>query len=67
MQMERKMKYLKKVAYPYEKFQTIDSFSNQLTVGKEDYFYTLRQSYTDSGEILWAQAMFLKKKPKETD
>ena len=41
-----------KLAYPYEKGKTNESFYKPLKLGREDYFPTLKQSYPDFEEII---------------
>ena len=50
-----------KLAYPYEKSKTIESFYKPLKLGREDYFSTLKQSYPDFEEIR-TQAIVIKNK-----
>ena len=50
------------LAYPYEKGNNIESFYKPLKLGREDYFSTLKQSYTDFEEILRRQAIIVKNK-----
>ena len=52
----------RKLAYPYEKGQTIESFYKPLKLGREDYFSTLKQSYPDFEEIIRTQAIIIKNK-----
>ena len=40
----------KKLAYPYEEGQTIESFNEPLQLGREDYFSTLKQPHPDCQE-----------------
>ena len=54
--------FKKKLAYPYEKDQTIDSFYQPLKLFIEDYFSFLKQSYLDFEELKWTQATMVKKK-----
>ena len=54
--------FKRKLAYPYEKGKTIESFYKPLKLGKEDYFSTLKQSFPDFGEILRTQAFVVKNK-----
>ena len=50
----------RKLAYPYEKGKTIESFYKPLKLSREDYFSTLKQSYPDFEEILRTQAIVIK-------
>ena len=50
-----------KLAYPYEKGKTIESFYEPLKLGREDYFSTLEQSYPDFEKIIRTQAIIIKK------
>ena len=54
--------FKRKFAYPYEKGKTIESFYKPLKLGREDYFPTLKQSYSDFGEILRKQGIVIKKR-----
>ena len=54
--------FKKKLAYPYEKCQTIESFYEQLKLGREDYLSTLKQFFPDFEEISRKQAIILKRK-----
>ena len=54
--------FKRKLAYPYEKGNTIESFYKPLKLGREDYFSTSKQSYPDFEEILRTQAIILKNK-----
>ena len=49
-----------KLAYPYEKGKTIDSFYKPLKLCREDYFSTLNQSYPEFEEIIRTQAIITK-------
>ena len=49
-----------KLAYSYEKSETIESFYKPLKLGREDYFSTLKQSYPDFEEIIRTQAIIIK-------
>ena len=54
--------FKRKLAYPHQKGNTLESFYKQLKLGREDYFSTLKQSYPDFEERLRTQAkLFLKK------
>ena len=52
--------FKRKLAYPYEKSNTIESFYKPLKLGREDYFSTLKQSYPDFEEIIRTQAIIVK-------
>ena len=39
--------FKRKLAYPYEKGKTNESFYKPLKLGREDYFSTLKQSYPE--------------------
>ena len=54
--------FKRKLAYPYEKGKTIESYYKSLKLGREDYFSTLKQSYPDSEEIMRTQAIIVKNK-----
>ena len=54
--------FKRKLAYPYEKGKTIESYYNPLKLGREDYFSTLKQSYPDFEEIIRTQAIIVKNK-----
>ena len=53
--------FKRKLAYPYEKGNNIESYYKPLKLGREDYFSTLKQSYPDFEEIIRTQAIFVKK------
>ena len=53
--------FKRKLAYPYEKGNNIESFYKPLKLGRDDYFSTLKQSYPDFEEILRTQAIIVKK------
>ena len=53
--------FKRKLAYPYEKGKTIESYYKPLNLGGEDYVSTLKQSYPDFEEIIKTQAIILKK------
>ena len=53
--------FKRKLAYPYEKGKTIESFYKPLKLGRDDYFSTLKQSYPDFEEIIRTQAIIIKK------
>ena len=52
--------FKRKLAYPYEKGKTIESFYKPLKLGREDYFSTLKQSYPDFEAIIGTQALNIK-------
>ena len=52
--------FKKKLAYPYEKGKTIESFFELLKLGREDYFSTLTKSYPDFEEMIRTQATVAK-------
>ena len=52
--------FKRKLAYPYEKGRTIESYYKPLKLGREDYFSTLKQSYPDFEEIIRTQAIIVK-------
>ena len=54
--------FKRKLAYPYEKGETIESFYKPLKLGRDDYLSTLKQSYPDFEEILRTQAINIKNK-----
>ena len=54
--------FKRKLACPYEKGKTIDSFHKPLKLGREDYFPTLKPSYPDFEEIIRIQAIIKKNK-----
>ena len=54
--------FKRKLAYPYEKGKTIESFYKPLKLGREDYFSTLKQSYPDFEEIIRTQAIIIENK-----
>ena len=49
-----------KLAYPYEKVKTIESFYKPLKLGRQDFLYTLKQPYPVFEEILRTQAIIIK-------
>ena len=53
--------FKRKLAYPYEKSNNIESFYEPLKLGREDYFSTLKQSYPHFEEIIRTQAINIKK------
>ena len=50
----------RKLAYPYEKGKTIESFYKPLKIGREEYFSTLKQSYPDFEDTIRTQALIIK-------
>ena len=54
--------FKRKLAYPYEKDKTIESFHKPLKLGRGDYFSTSKQSYPDFEEIIRTQAIIIKNK-----
>ena len=54
--------FKRKLAYPYEKGKSIESYYKPLKLGREDYFSTLKQSYPDFEEIIRTQAIIVKNK-----
>ena len=52
--------FKRKLAYPYEKGKTIESYYKPLKVGREEYFSTLKQSYPGFEEIMRTQAIVIK-------
>ena len=54
--------FKRKLAYPYEKGKTIESYYKPLKLGREHYFSTLKQSYPDFEEIIRTQAIIVKNK-----
>ena len=52
--------FKRKLAFPYEKGNNIESFYKPLKLGREDYFSTLKQSYPDFEEIIRTQAIIVK-------
>ena len=53
--------FKRKLAYPYDRGQTIESFYEPLKLGREDYYSTLKQSYPDFAEITKTPAIVVKK------
>ena len=53
--------FKRKVAYPYEKGQTIGSFCRPMKLGREDYFSTLKQSYPDFEKVIRTKGNNIKK------
>ena len=54
--------FKRKLAYPYGKGKTIESYYKPLKIGREDYFSTLKQSNPDFEEIIRTQAIIVKNK-----
>ena len=54
--------FKRKLAYPYEKGKTIESYYKPVKLGREGYFSTLKQSYPDFEEIMKTQAIIIKNK-----
>ena len=54
--------FKRKLAYSYEKGNTIESYYKPLKLGREDYFSTLKQSYSCFEEIIRTQAIIVKNK-----
>ena len=54
--------FKRKLAYPYEEGNDIESFYKSLKLGREDYFSTLKQSYPDFEEKKRTQANIVKNK-----
>ena len=54
--------FQRKLAYPYEKGNNIESYYKPLKLGREDYFSTLKQSYPEFEEIIRTQAIIVKNK-----
>ena len=52
--------FKRKLAYPYEKGDNIESYHKPLKLGRDDYFSTLKQSYPDFEEIIRTQAIIVK-------
>ena len=52
----------RKIAYPFEKGKTLESFYKPLKLGRVDYFATSKQSYPDFEEKLRTQAFIIKNK-----
>ena len=53
--------FRKKIAYPYEKSQTIESLCKTLKLGREDYFSAIKQSFPDFQVIIRTQTTVVKK------
>ena len=54
--------FKRKLAYPYEKGNTIESYYKPLKLGRDDYFSTLKQTYSSFEEIIRTQAIIVKNK-----
>ena len=54
--------FKRKLAYPYEKVKTIESFYKPIKLSRDDYFSTSKQSFPDFEEIIRTQANILKNK-----
>ena len=54
--------FKRKLAYPYEKNNNIESYYKPLKLGREGYFSTLKQSYPEFEEIIRTQAIIVKKR-----
>ena len=54
--------FKRKIAYPYEKGNNIESFYKPLKLGREDYFSTLKQTCPDFEGIIRTQAFIIKNK-----
>ena len=54
--------FKRKLAHPYGKGKTIESFYKPLKLGGDDYFSTLKQSYPYFEEIIRTQAIIVKNK-----
>ena len=54
--------FKEKLAYPYEKGETIESFYKPLKLGRDDYFSTLKQFYPDFEAIIRKQTIIIKNK-----
>ena len=54
--------FRRKLAYPYKKGKTIESYYKPLNLGRDAYFSTLKQSYPGFEEILRTQAIIVKNK-----
>ena len=52
--------FKRKLAYPYEKGNNIESYYKPLKLGREDYFSTFKQSYPNFEEIMRTQAIVVK-------
>ena len=54
--------FKRKLAYPYEEGNNIESFYKPFKLGREDHFSTLKQSYPDFEEIIRTQNIIVKYK-----
>ena len=54
--------FKRKLAYPYEKGNNIESYYKPLKLGRDDYFSTLKQTYSSFEEIIRTQAIIVKNK-----
>ena len=54
--------FKRKLVYPNQKGKTIESYYKPLKLGREDYFSTLKQSYSVFEEIIRTQAIIVKNK-----
>ena len=52
--------FKRKLAYPYEKGKTIESFYKPLKLGREDYFSNIKPSYPHFEELIRTQAIIIK-------
>ena len=52
--------FKRKLAYPYEKGKTLESYYKPLKLDREDYFSTLKHSYPDFKEVIRTHAIFMK-------
>ena len=52
--------FKRKLAYPYEKGNNIESFYKQLKLCREDYFSFFKKSYPDFDEIIRTQTIIVK-------
>ena len=57
--------FKRKLAYPYEKGKTIESFYKPLKLGREEYFSFLERSYPDFEELLRTQVCYYRKKDNQ--
>ena len=54
--------FKRKLAYPYEKFNTFESFYKPLKLGRADNFSTIEQSCPDFEDIIRTPAIIVKNK-----
>ena len=54
--------FKRKLAYPYEKSKTIESFYKPVKLGREDYFSTLKHSSPDFEDLIRTQGIIIKNK-----